>query len=154
IYKCDDSMVSCATSPDGEIVFGGDSCSSVYCFDTTGKRLWKLATGCDSALSMQYHDGKVYIVTSDGTLACIDASQAAIKAAEAGSVPKAKEIKAPASSKPVAPSKAVATTKDTSKGVLLECVQDSGRPRVRVLSKGYHHDWWVQFPRDIREVGA
>ena len=57
-------------------------------------------------------------------------------------------------SKPVAPSKAVATTRDTSKGVLLECVQDSGRPRVRVLSKGYHKDWWVQFPRDVREVGA
>jgi len=84
----------------------------------------------------------------------IDASEAAITAAEAGSVPKAKEIKAPAASKPLAPSKAVATTRDTSKGVLLECVQDSGRPRVRVLSKGYHHDWWVQFPPDIRDVGA
>ncbi len=37
---------------------------------------------------------------------------------------------------------------------MVECVQESGRLRVHVVSDGYDSSWNVQFPRAIREPGA
>jgi predicted DNA-binding WGR domain protein len=152
VFQCDDSVWSCATSPGGRYVFAGDSSSSIYCFDDKGNRLWKLATGCGTAGSMQYRNDKLYIVTTDGTLACIDASEAAIKAAEAGQVPKVVDIKAP---KAVAiPTTQLETTRDTKKGVIVECYEQGGKLRVRVVSPGFDKKRNCQFPRDIRAAGA
>ena len=117
--KADGSVLSNATSPDDRFVFAGDSGSTIYCFDGTGKRLWALGTGCGSALSMQYHDEKLYIVTTEGTLACLDASEAAITAAQAGTLPKTREVKAP---KAVAQADTteLETTGETGAGVVVE----------------------------------
>lgn len=152
IYKCDASVYSCAAAGDGKYVFAGDNSSSVYCFERTGERLWKLGTGCGSALSMQFFGDRVYIVTTDGSLACIDASLAAIKAAQAGTVPQPMMIKAP-NGEGASPSTTVETTSDTSQGVIVECFQDRGKLRVRVVSPGYNPNWNVQFPKDIRKAG-
>ena len=53
-FTCDNPVFSCATSKEGDYVFAGDNYSSIYCFNKTGERLWKLSTGCGSAYSMQY----------------------------------------------------------------------------------------------------
>ena len=45
-------------------------------------------------------------------------------------------------------------TTDASGGVVVECVKDGSKLRVRVVSDGYNGDWFVQFPRDMREEGA
>jgi predicted DNA-binding WGR domain protein len=153
VYACDAGVLSNASTADGKYVFAGDSSSSIYCFRSGGERLWKLGTGCGSALSMQFWKGRLYLVTSDGTLACLDASEAAIQAAEAGRVPKAKEIKAPKSAG-TAPTADVETTRDAAGGVLVECVQDGSRLRVHAVSPGYHADWNVQFPKNVRTSGA
>ncbi|GHJ44600.1 molybdenum metabolism regulator [Catellatospora sp. TT07R-123] len=153
-YSCDAAVFSCATSPDGKFIFAGDNSSSVYCFDDAGNRLWKLGTGCGSAYSMQYHDERLYIVTTDGSLACIDASEPAIRAAEAGTVPAVVDIKAPQQAPAVAAPTAIETTTDSSGGVVLECVEEGGRLRVRVVSAGFQSSWQVQFPKGIREAGA
>ena len=158
VYRCDAAVFSCATSPGGRHVFAGDSSSSVYCFAEDGTRLWKLATGCGSAFSMQYHDERLYIVTTDGHLTCIDASEAAITAAQQGNVPTAVDVKIAASMPAVEPTTAVATLTATARqdgtGVLIECFQDGARLRMRVLEPGYDASWNVQFPREIREPGA
>ncbi len=39
-------------------------------------------------------------------------------------------------------------------GILVECVREGGKLRVRVISEGYDRDFNVQFPRAIREEGA
>lgn len=153
IYSCDATVFSCAAAEDGKYVFAADNCSSVYCFDEAGTRLWKLATGCGSAFSMQFFRDRLYIVTTEGALACIDASEAAITAAKAGTVPTAKAIKAP-KAVAVADTTAVETTVDVDSGVVVECYQDGTQLRVRVVSSGYKKDWNVQFPRDLRQVGA
>jgi predicted DNA-binding WGR domain protein len=153
VCVADSSVPSNAASYDGKYVFAADSVSSVYCFDGSGNRLWKLGTGCGSALSMQYHNERVYIVTTDGSLACIDASETAITAAQAGQVPDLKTVIAAGNIQAVAPAP-ITTTRDASRGVTLECYKDGGKLRVRVLSPGYHQDWAVQFPSDIREAGA
>jgi hypothetical protein len=153
VYQCDGAVYSCATSPGGRHVFAGDNHSSVYCFDASGERLWKLGTGCGSAFSMQYLDERLYIVTTDGSLACVDASEAAIAAARAGSVPQPMDVKAAASLEVVEPSAVVETVTDAGDGVVVECVKEGERVRVRVVSPGYE-SWNVQFPKDIREPGA
>ncbi|MEO5874466.1 MAG: WGR domain-containing protein [Streptosporangiaceae bacterium] len=153
-YQCDGSVFSCATAPDGRYVFAGDSHSSVYCFDQSGRRLWKLGTGCGSAFSMQFLDDRLYIVTTDGTLACIDATEQAIKAAQAGEVPQVVDVKAAASLPVVEPTVTLETVSSADGGVLVECFQDGARLRVRVLSSGYETGWNVQFPKEIRQPGV
>jgi outer membrane protein assembly factor BamB len=153
VYACDASIFSCATAEDGRYVFAGDSFSSVYCFEAGGRRLWKLGTGCGSAYSMQFLEDRLYIVTTDGALACIDASEAAIQAAQAGTVPQARDIKAPPPGPVVQPG-LLETAQAGAAGVVLECYREGSQLRVRVLSTGYRPDWHVQFPRDLRQEGA
>ncbi|MEZ4400654.1 MAG: WGR domain-containing protein [Kofleriaceae bacterium] len=152
-YPCDAAVFSCAAAEDGKYVFAGDNCSSVYCFDEAGTRLWKLNTGCGSAFSMQFFQGRLYIVTTDGYFAAIDASEAAIAAAQAGTVPEVHTVKAPTTAA-IVPTTTVETTRDAGAGVVVECYQDGGKLRVRPASPGYHADWNVQFPKELREAGA
>lgn len=152
VYDCDAYLCSCASSPDGEYVFAGDQYGNIYCFAEGGERLWKLDSGCGAAQSMQYHDGKLYVVTHLGFLGCIDASESAILAAKAGTVPDAKVLAAPKvdAAKP----DTMESTKKVEGGVLVECFDDGGKLRVRVAQKGYHADWNCQFPKALREKGA
>ncbi|MBL8151341.1 MAG: WGR domain-containing protein [Blastocatellia bacterium] len=151
-FDCDAPVFSCAAADDGKYVFAGDNRNSIYCFSEDGERLWKLFTGCGSAYSMQYHKGYLYIVTTDGSLACIDASETAIGAAKQGDLPKTVSIAAPQVEE-LSPT-LLETTSDTTTGVLVECLKEGGKLRVRVISEGYNRDWHCQFPKGIREEGA
>lgn len=153
-YQCDAPVYSCATAEEGKYVFAGDNASSIYCFNEGGERLWKLATGCGSAFSMQFLGEQLYIVTTDGSLACIDASKTAINAAQAGTVPQAINIKAPAAVAAAVPSNTLETTSNANQGVVVECFKEGGSLRIRVVSPGYNSNWKVQFPKDIRQEGA
>ena len=156
-YRCDAAVFSCATSPDGRYVFAGDSHSSVYCFAADGTRMWKLGTGCGSAYSMQYRDERLYIVTTDGSLACVDASETAVREAEGGRLPQTADVKA-AGWERVVPTREIATVAAApavpADGIVVECVQEGARTRIRVVSPGYDPSWHVQFPKDIRVGGA
>lgn len=153
IYQCDAPVYSCATAQEGKYVFAGDNCSSIYCFNQAGDRLWKLGTGCGSAFSMQLLGDRLYIVTTDGSLACTDASETAIIAAQAGKVPQPINIKAPTAVAAV-PSNTLETTSNTRQGVIVECFKEGSKLRIRVVSPGYNSSWKVQFPKDIRTEGA
>ena len=160
-YRCDSAVYSCATSPQGKYVFAGDNASSVYCFTADGIRLWKLTTGCGAALSMQYHEQRLYIVTTDGSMACIDVSEQAITAANGGSVPVPLDVKAAAATTYQPATQLVtvaASSAPATGGVIVECVEVRGRLRIRVTGSGsvadFHDDWNVQFPREYRVAGA
>lgn len=157
-YKTDHTVFSCATSPNGEFVFAGDNYSSIYCFDADGTRRWKFATGCGSAFSMQYFDEKLYIVTTDGVMACIDAKQEAITQAQEGIVPTIKDVKIAASQRTqsltVSDTVVLETASANATGVRVQCVKEGSKLRVKVLSDGYHKDWHVQFPKNLREEGT
>ena len=151
-YQADNSVFSCAVSPDETYIFAGDNCSSVYCFKNTGERLWKLATGCGSAYSMQYFNEKLFIVTTDGSLACIDVSETAIQAAMEGQVTAAREVKAPTKKAELVASDVLETAPANITGVVLKCVKEGSKLRVKVVSTGYN-DWYVQFPNNLRKEG-
>jgi len=153
-YACDSSVLSCATSEGGAFVFAGDGSGAIYCFEQGGTRLWKLGTGCGSALSMQYHAGRLYVVTTHGFIAAIDATPEAIHAAQAGQTPQVRDVKLAAPLQERAPQQSLAVTRDAAGGVTLRCVREGGKLRVRPMTGGYHASWNVQFPRDLREEGA
>jgi outer membrane protein assembly factor BamB/predicted DNA-binding WGR domain protein len=153
IYQCDSAIFSCAAAPDGRLVFAGDNGGAIYCFAETGERLWKLASGCGAALSMQYHRERLYVVTRHGALACIDAGESAVAAAQQGSVPQTVAFHMP-NIVETEIATTVEMTSDASQGVIVECVREGGELRVRVVSEGYHQNWNCQFPKDIRQAGA
>ena len=152
-YPCDSSIFSCATSKDGGYVFAGDNYSSIYCFNNAGERLWKFGTGCGSAYSMQYLNERLYIVTTDGSMACIDVSENAINQAKEGNVPTARSIKAPEVAE-ITNTTELEVTQNAAGGIVLQCIKVGAKLRIRVISDGYHKDWNVQFPKDLREDGA
>ena len=152
-YDMGSGALSCATSEGGKFVFGGND--YVFCFAESGELLWKLATGCGSVLSMQYFKEKLYIVTNYGFLACIDASEKAITKAKAGELPQVVEHKAPKEQAAVAQTTALEQVSQvqSSGKVILKCVKSEGKLRVKVESNGYKPDWFVQFPKNLREEG-
>lgn len=153
-YRTDAVVYSCATSPNGDFVFAGDNYSAIYCFDAAGNRLWKLATGCGSALSMQYVDERLYVVTTDGSLACIDARQEAITDAQNGITPAVTDVKIAAvelSAAITSTDTAVLETTSAMSGIRVHCVKEGGKLRVRPVSEGFHTDWHVQFPKNLRQ---
>ena len=151
VYQCDGVLFSCAAAENGKYIFAADGSGNIYCFDETGNRLWKLASGCGAAYSMQFYKDRLYIVTTMGHLACIDASEAAIKAAQEGSVPVALTFEAPQVEEATAH---IETTSDSSGGVVVECFREGSNLRVRVVSEGFNRNWKCQFPKGIREEGA
>jgi predicted DNA-binding WGR domain protein len=165
-YQCDAAVYSCATAEGGCYVFAGDNASSIYCFDQSGQRLWKVNSGCGSALSMQYYEQRLYIVTtSSGFIACIDVSDAAIQAAKEGQLPQTKEISDPKITaaqlnQPLATITQVQidnhqkTIGAGNTGVILRCYKKGQKLYMQVISEGYHSDWKVQFPKNIRQEGA
>lgn len=116
--------------------------------------MWQLAIGCGSAFSMQFFANYLYIVTTDGSFGCIDASISAIKSAQAGTVPQIVNIKAPYQVQAAVPSNTLETTSQTSNGVIVECFRQGTQLRIRVVSPRYDFSLNVQFPKEIRKEGT
>ena len=153
--ECDASVNACVATADGKRVYASDDEAGLYAFDGKGKRKWKLELP-DSALTLQLLGDRLYGATIDGGLLCIDVSDEAIEKAQEGKRPRMRTVKAPADAK-MARSDDVktASAKDVARGgVLLECVKQGSKLRMRVASAGYKKGWHVQFPRNLRELGA
>ena len=154
-YKCDGMVFSCASSADGRYVFASDNRARVYCFEASGRRLWSLKTTCGAAYSMQYHDDRLYIVTTRGILACIDVREDAIRGARAGKIPIPREFEAPAPSSAESRINHVEDVDASSAtGIIVECRKVSGKLRVRAISAPHNTSWNVQFPKTLRVEGA
>lgn len=123
----------------------------VFCYDASGALVWQSPTRCTSLCNLQIVGERMYFVSNNGAIGCADVSEAAIAAAISGAhaAPSTR-----AQGRVTRRSHALETTSDASTGVIVECVKDGSRLRVRVVSPGYHADWFCQFPHDIREEGA
>eukprot|EP01103_Thecamoeba_quadrilineata_P014339 TRINITY_DN424_c0_g1_i2.p2 TRINITY_DN424_c0_g1~~TRINITY_DN424_c0_g1_i2.p2 ORF type:complete len:297 (+),score=87.39 TRINITY_DN424_c0_g1_i2:808-1698(+) len=94
-------------------------------------------------------------------LFCIDLSPDRLKSLKDGQSITTKIIESSATVEEIKPSTEVETTSDTSGGIVVECMKEGGKVRVRVeksqqkVGGGYYDTTWnVQFPQDLREVGA
>ena len=136
---------------DGALLMFVSAGDMLFCTDADAKPLWDAKTGFGSACTMQLDGHLLFMTTSNGSIACVDVSGAAVDAAAHGSIPQARVA---TMGKIAAAESGIERTTDSSKGVVVECVKDGGKLRVRVMSDGYHPDWFCQFPRDLREEGA
>lgn len=101
---------------------------------------------------MQYFDERLYLVTTSGTFACLDVSETAIAEAEQGTAAPAQVVKAPNGTVAPIQSDVLEAAPANAEGVLLRCVREGGKLRIRVAQAGYH-DWHVQFPKNLRMEG-
>lgn len=62
--------------------------------------------------------------------------------------------RAAAPAKPVLTAADLPTTDSVGSGVLVHCIKEGSKLRVRVVSDGYDPDWNMRFPRSIREEGT
>jgi len=132
------------------LVFAGNALGEVFCLDAKTKEAkWKCTTNCGSALSMQYFDNQLYIVTTEGALACIDATPHVDPENFVE-----KEIEYKGGIEEVHVSSTVGTASHSKGSILVECVKESGKLRIRPVSREYYDHWNVQFPREIRKEGA
>lgn len=149
-YKPSISAASCAASTSGDRIFGA-TCETIFCFEPDGRLRWEARAPCGTPCSMAFQDDKLYVATHTGVLACLDVSDAAVEQGRVGNMTHApvntlREIAVTA--------RDVQETTNEDGGVLVECVRVGKELRIRVVSPGYHQDWFCQFPRDIREEGA
>ncbi len=166
VYPTDASTWACEAATvvqdneEKQFVFAGDSNGSIYCFDAkTSARLWKITTKFLGIFSMQYYDNHLYVTTSDGCVVQIDISKEAVEKfkthqKQVNTCKIQYAFERDAETPITVPIESVSSTTDASAGVILECLKDEkGELRVRVASDGYHKDWNVQFPKNIREEG-
>ena len=86
-------------------------------------------------------------------------SEAAVRAAQDGQLPRTADIKATGWERVVPSDELTVVTaapSGTAEGVVVECVSSGpgGSLHVRVVSSGFDPSWRVQFPKDIRVAGA
>ncbi|MDP3276217.1 MAG: PQQ-binding-like beta-propeller repeat protein [Deltaproteobacteria bacterium] len=123
----------------------------LFCFDVTGQMLWRAPTGCAQICNLQVVDEELFFATSSGQIVCMSLRDEDLARCERGEwetpvAMKQKRVKAKSTK--------VERTRDASGGVVLECVKQGSRLRMRVISEGYRDDWFCQFPSDLREEGA
>lgn len=92
---------------------------------------------------------KTLQVTTEGVLACIDAT-----AHKAPNSVVEREVMDLGKIQEVQVSTSVSNTSNVGGKVLVECMKEGGRLRIRPVTAGYHSHWNVQFPRDIRKEGS
>ena len=155
VCRCDAPIFSCSATPGGKYILAADNKAAIYCFDEAGSRLWKLDSGCGSAFTMQFFQDRLYLTTTQGLLACMDASEAALLEAGKGVLPTRRDVGGPVEAPAPVALGMLETVREASGGeAVVECVQVGDRLRIRPVSEGYHKDWNVQFPKDIRVPGA
>jgi len=136
-----DVPVSSTTpSKDGATLFAGDVDANIYSFNTTtGSLNWKLRTDCGTALSMACDaQDRLFIVTTKGTLACVDVHPDSIKAALEGRPRKIREVHDVKEMAIVQPDMDVELTKEVGTGVLLDCVHDLSNDEVLKIHIALH----------------
>jgi hypothetical protein len=85
-------------------------------------------------------------------MACLDVSLDALKLAQTGKLPTAFNV-SQSSTLPTQITANLETISSPSQGVILECFREGKNLRIRPITEGYHQDWMVQFPRDLRQEG-
>lgn len=153
--ECDAPVTACCLTEDGETTYVGDHEGAYYAFDFEGKRLWKLASesAAGAALALGCYGERLFAATRTGALFCVDVNAKAVAKARRGDRPEVRRVALPKRRAARTVVREVATTTDASAGVVVECVRDDGRLRVRVVSDGYEKAWNCQFPSALRVEG-
>lgn len=153
VFPTESSVPSVTCSEDAVFAAVKDS---IKCFSKSdGSLKWHLWTDAGNAMSMQYANGLLFAVCSD-RLVCMDVSHSAVSAALSGHGEQGRRLKRdrtlPETTELNDADLEAATAGD---GVLVECVKEGSKIRVRAASgQNYRTTYNIQFPRNLRTVGA
>jgi outer membrane protein assembly factor BamB len=125
--------------------------SFIFCYDEDGVLLWTAPTGCDALCNMMLQGDQLFFSSASGVIGRADVSDAAFDRRAAKKWPTPKRRTQP---RLETRSSELERTSEVGNGVIVECVKEGAKLRVRVVSPGYRSEWFCQFPRDIREEGA
>jgi len=103
---------------------------------------------------MSFHNNHIYIVTTEGILACLDVTKQGKPLENPEELVSAHVVVEGDTVKEVSVSSSVESTNVTGGKILVECVREGAKLRIRPVSAGHNIDWNVQFPRNIRKEGA
>eukprot|EP00301_Raphidiophrys_heterophryoidea_P020715 c5335_g1_i1.p1 GENE.c5335_g1_i1~~c5335_g1_i1.p1 ORF type:complete len:725 (-),score=216.80 c5335_g1_i1:135-2261(-) len=138
----------------GGLVFGGVA-NAIKCFDAAGTEKFHLWTGAGSPMSMQYFNGMLFAVCTNKLL-CMDVSDSEVEKARRGIGSIGRRLTYDSSAgDEVTEMVDVVSTTDTTGGVIVECVAEAGKLRIRPKAgQNFSASKNVQFPRNIREAGC
>jgi 3-methyladenine DNA glycosylase AlkD/outer membrane protein assembly factor BamB len=69
---CDGAPYACALAADQQTIFVADHQADLCAFNRRGERLWKYPLGCGVPLAMRCVGDRLYMTTTEGTIACFD----------------------------------------------------------------------------------
>mmetsp|Transcript_30415 Transcript_30415/g.72910 ORF Transcript_30415/g.72910 Transcript_30415/m.72910 type:complete len:553 (-) Transcript_30415:25-1683(-) len=151
------NTTACCVSPDGKVAYDGN----MGAMSTSGtghaefsEVFWRHVQS-DTAMSMQAFEDCVFLI--EDSFCCFDVSKKAIAAAARGVFPKCTTTKwgeENRKSEVLADAQAVQEATSADGKIVVECVKEAGKIRVRVISPGYNSSFNCQFPKAIREASA
>ncbi|MBL8149821.1 MAG: hypothetical protein JNN15_07825 [Blastocatellia bacterium] len=148
VAKCKGSVYAISLSEDGEYIFATDHLSNLYSFTSAGHIVSEQKVGCGAILSLKVFKNRLYGTTTDGILACFSTETTKEFTIQASKqTTKQRIITTPLSYE-------VAQKDASASAVVLECVKQGGKLKVRPVSDGYRKDWNVQFPQALRIEGV
>lgn len=117
---------------------------------------WQHLLNCGAILTLRLWGDRLYGTTTDGTLVCFALKDlltgSCIPIQPAQHIQQSTQYHIPASQSAAATFQLATETPD--QGVLVECVRQGGKLKVRAISPGYDPGWNVQFPQNLRQVGV
>jgi hypothetical protein len=124
----------------------------LFCYNAKGDLLWQSPTNCDALCNLHVLDQRLFYSSAKGHVGCVDVSDEALARVQKGdwTQPKRGTVRRVAVARK---STELESVTKVGSGVLLECIKQGSKLRVRVVSDGYRSDWFCQFPSDIRVAG-
>lgn len=130
--------------------------NSISCYDdVSGRLIYVLDTVNIEPLAMSYHAGLLYC--SSCTCCMLDLRMGAINNARSETQPAPITVDIKTECKTLnlrRKIESVPEVKFGESGVIVHCVKEWDKLRVRPLSYGYHAGWNCQFPSDIKREGG
>ena len=140
LANCQSAVYACAISENKQLIYAADCQANLYCFIVGSDRFSINPIGCGAVLNMRLWRNRLYVTTTDGAIACFDIE---VLTSPNSRTPEPKSDVIPAA----------ITSQAMNPGILVECIKQGSKLKVRVLSPGYHSDWNVQFPQNLRQEG-
>jgi outer membrane protein assembly factor BamB len=148
IFSCVGMPYFLTTNSEGKTIFISDSHGNIYCLDREGNPKETLHLTRGAAMAMQCWQDVLYTGTIEGVIVCFNLSKTDQESGHYANLVTSKRALPLQSTNPDITSIA------TENSVILECIKQGKKLKIRPLSQGYHTDWNVAFPHHLRMEGS
>lgn len=148
IFTCSGMPYSITSTSDQKIIFVSDSDGNIYCLDQEGHLKETLHLKSGAAMALQSWKDSLYVGTSEGVITCFNLSQIDKQLSHSPNLVTSE------TALPLEETKTKINSIATENSVILECIKQGKKLKIRPLSHDYHTDWNVAFPHHLRMEGS